>query len=303
MADFISNIKYRFKTASMLMRFIYINAAVFLVLRILGIFSFFGGADIMSFLAYVELPSSFSLLTGRVWTIITYMFAHYDVMHFLFNMLVLYWFGIIFLEFFSPRHFCGLYITGGIGGALLYIISYSIIPTFSGSIGWLIGASASIMAIIIAVAMKVPNYRLNLLFFGPVSLKWIAIVYVAIDLLSINGNNMGGHIAHIGGALTGALFTLALMRGVDITRPVNSVIDFFANLGGKIKALQFKQKAKPNTNSRKTSSRQDPTNGSGMSKEDEQTLDIILDKIKKSGYTSLTADEKKRLFQVSSKKQ
>lgn len=256
----------------------------------------------MSLLSYVELPSAFDMLAKRPWTIITYMFSHYEVMHTLFNLLVLYWFGTIFTEFFSTRHFCGLYITGGVGGAILYMVAFNLLPVFYGTIGWLIGASASIMAIIIAVAIKTPNYKLNLLFFGPVSLKWIAIFYIAIDLLSINGDNMGGHIAHIGGALTGALFTIMLTRGVDITAPVNWVIDFVVNSCWKITHIQSKSKFGTSQHKR-DSHKQTSAYSNNMSKEDEQTLDMILDKIKKSGYASLTNDEKKRLFQVSSKRQ
>lgn len=283
----------------MVMKLIYLNIAIFLVLRIAGIICFFAGIDIMSFLSYIELPSSFSILATRPWTIITYMFAHYDIFHILFNMLVLYWFGNIFLEFFTPKHFCGLYILGGICGGLLYMTSYSILPGLDGTFGWLIGASASIMAIVIATAMRAPRYSLNLLFLGPITLKWIAIFYIVIDLLSINGNNMGGHIAHLGGAIIGIIFAFLLSKGFDITTPINKIIDLFTNLG-KSKRPFSRKKVKINNNTKQTSSTS--SQSSGMSKEDENTLDIILDKIKKSGYTSLTEDEKRRLFQVSNKK-
>lgn len=288
----------------MLMKIIYINIAVFLILRIIGILCYFGGFDQMSILSFVELPSSFAMLAKTPWTIITYMFAHYDVMHILFNMLVLYWFGRLFLEFFTPKQFCSLYIIGGIGGGLLYMLAYSTLPSLAYSSGWLIGASASVMAVVIAIAVKAPDYNMNLLFFGPVSLRWIAIFYVIIDFLSINGDNMGGHIAHLGGALMGFIFTMMIARGTDITRPINAVLDFFANKKMSFNNMSFKRNAEKK--SRDTRSDQAPrqnTASQTMSKEDENTLDIILDKIKKSGYTSLTEDEKRRLFQVSNKKQ
>ena len=298
----LSSIKYRFKTADMLMKIIYINIAAFLILRITGIVCYFSGIDTMSFLSFVELPSSFTLLAERCWTLITYMFAHYDIMHILFNMLVLYWFGRMFLEFFTPKQFCGLYIIGGIGGGLLYLAAYNLLPSLSGSTGWLIGASASVMAIVLAISTKIPEYKLNLLFLGPISLKWIAIFYVTIDLLSINGTNVGGHVAHLGGALVGFLFTLAINKGTDITAPLNRIIDFFTNIKNPFKNLQFKkQSSKKGNDSKKVDNNQYSNNT--MSKEDEQTLDIILDKIKKSGYSSLSEAEKRRLFQVSSKKQ
>lgn len=285
----------------MVMKLIYINIAIFLVLRIAGIFCFFAGIDPMVFLSWIELPSSFSTLATRPWTIITYMFAHYDIFHILLNMLVLYWFGKIFMEFFSPKHLGGLYIIGGICGGLLYMVSHLILPGLNSHSSWLIGASASIMAMVLATAVRAPQYSLNLLFFGPVSLKWIAIFYVAIDLLSIDGSNMGGHIAHLGGAIIGVIFTLLLNKGFDITSPINKIIDLFTNIG-KPKNPFAKKKIKINNNKKQTSSRESSNSPSGMSKEDENTLDIILDKIKKSGYTSLTEDEKRRLFQVSNRK-
>lgn len=299
-----SNLTYRFKTAGMLMKIVYINIAVFLLLRIAGIVCYFFGADIMSFLSVVELPSSFQLLAKAPWTLVTYMFAHYDVMHILFNMLVLYWFGRLFLDFFTPKQFCGLYIIGGIGGGLLYMVYYSLLPALAGTTGWLIGASASVMAIVVAIAMKAPYYKLNLLFFGPVSLKWIAIFYVVIDLLSINGVNIGGHIAHLGGALTGALFALSVSHGKDITKPINRILDFFTNMNNPFRNIAKRKANKTSQNNTNRTQAQTNSTASGtMNAKDEETLDIILDKIKKSGYTSLTEDEKRRLFQVSSKKQ
>lgn len=296
----LSNLKYRFKTAGMVMKIIYINIAVFLILRIAGIVCYFAGIDIMSFLSLIELPSSFSMLASTPWSIFTYMFAHYDIFHILFNMLVLYWFGNIFMDFFTPKQFCGLYIIGGVCGGLLYMLSFSLFPGLSGTLGWLIGASASIMAIVLATAMRAPHYSMNLLFFGPVSLKWIAIFYIVIDLLSINGDNMGGHVAHLGGALIGAVFTMLMARGTDITAPLNRIIDFCVNISKPKNPFS----RKPSSGGKSSGSYQSATTqDSSMSKEDEATLDTILDKIKKSGYTSLSKDEKRRLFQVSSKKQ
>lgn len=305
MGTVITNLKYRFATASMVMKFIYINIAVFLVLRVLGLLGYFVGIAPMTFLQWIELPSSFSALAVAPWTLVTYMFAHYDVMHILFNMLVLYWFGMLFLEMFTPKHFCALYILGGLGGGLLYMLAYLLLPSLSHSAGWLIGASASIMALVIAIAMKAPDYKMNLLLFGQVSLKWIAIVYVLIDLLSINGDNMGGHIAHIGGAIIGAIFILMLKRGMDITRPLNKLFDVIAGMNNPFKR-NAKTKSSQKSYFRTSHPHQQATatdTAGKMSKEDEAALDIILDKIKKSGYSALTTEEKSRLFQVSSKRQ
>ena len=140
------------------------------------------------------------------------MFAHYDVLHILFNMLCLWWFGKLFLEFFNQRQMTGLYLIGGLGGALIYLLAYNLLPAFTYQRGMLLGASASIMAIMLAVAVKAPNYKVGLLFFGEVSLKWIAIILIFLDFLSIDTQNAGGHISHIGGALTGCAYALAFRK-------------------------------------------------------------------------------------------
>lgn len=309
MATFINNIKYRFATASMPMKIIYINIAVFLALRIAGILCFFAGIDSFLFLRWIEAPSSPADALFAPWTIITYMFAHYDIMHILFNMLMLYWFGTMFLNYFTPKQFVALYLIGGVGGWILYALAFTFLPVLQGTSSLLIGASASVMAIVIALAIKAPQYRISLLFLGDIPLKWIAIGYIVIDLLSITGNNMGGHMAHLGGALSGAIFAVMLSRGTDITKPLNSIIDHLTNLKDSIKHFSFKKKNAFSHNSNKKSNNnynyntthsQQPSGR--MSQEDEAALDIILDKIKQSGYTSLSQDEKKRLFQVSNKR-
>ena len=179
------------------------------------------------------------------------------------------------------------------------------LPTLTHTHTWLIGASASVMAIVIGIAVKAPHYKINLLFLGPISLKWIAIAYVIIDILSITGNNMGGHIAHLGGAITGAVFTILINKGIDITHPINWAIDQLINIYESIENASLKNKIKNNKQSKNTtnaSSHCKQQSSGTISQEDEVALDIILDKIKKSGYASLTEEEKRRLFQVSKNK-
>jgi membrane associated rhomboid family serine protease len=184
-AEFIDKVKAQFSSASVLMRFIYVNIGVFILLRIAAVVLKMFNLDINVVLDYVSMPSVLSILAIRPWTAITYMFAHYDVWHILFNMLWFYWFGKMFLDVFSPRKFFGLYILGGLGGAALYLICYNILPFFETHPAMLIGASASIIAIVVATAMKSPQRRITLFPFGSFSLKWIAIITIAIDLLSV----------------------------------------------------------------------------------------------------------------------
>jgi len=302
----IDDIKRRYNGASLLMRFIYINIAVFIVLRLVGIVSFLVVGSSTGIVQWVELPSDLSLLVRRPWTLITYMFAHYELLHILFNMLWLYWLGRIFLECFTPRQLGGLYVLGGLAGAALYVVAFNFLPHLASSSAMLIGASASVMAIVIAIAVYRPNYQIGLLFIGNVSLKWIAIATVFIDLIGIEGANIGGHIAHIGGMLMGLWFGLAIKNGHDITSWINRVIDSFVSLfrkkgsnkkwqpiGGKYRYHRSNTTAETKNKSHGQKQNNGPS---------EAQLDEILGKLKQSGYDALTDEEKETLFNASRKR-
>lgn len=308
MADIFNNISFKWKTGTWLLKILFINIAVFLLLRIGALVCFFAGMSELAFLKWVECPSSFSMLATRPWTIITYMFAQFDVLHILFNMLWLYGFGRMFLEFNSQKQLLALYIYGGVVGALLFMVGYSVLPVFSGISGWLIGSSGAVIAIVIATATLNPNHKVGLLFIGQVSLKWIAIISLAIFVLSLSGENSGGHMAHLGGAAIGALYGLMMRRGIDITKPFNKLLDGCVNTFNAIKELKLstpKKAAKPKASkwqsTQQTTATPNANTKSTATPEDQVELDKILDKIKKSGYSALSADEKKRLFDVSSR--
>lgn len=293
MEDFFNKLRLRYKQGSVLLKLIYINVAVFIIIRLLAVFLTLFNWDTLNFLSYVEVPSSLSVLLIRPWTLITYMFVHYEILHILFNMLWLYWFGVIFLQYFGEKQMGGLYILGGLAGAVFYIISYNVFPYFSGHQGMMCGASASVIAIVVATAMRVPDYKVNLLFLGTISLKYIAIVTILIDLLSVTSGNGGGHIAHLGGACLGVLFMYRWKNGKDITRPVNRIIDYLATVfkpGTKIK-IKHKKTGVPETDMEYRERKNRENN----------EIDAILDKIKKSGYNALSSDEKKRLFDAGKK--
>ena len=293
MEDFFNKLRLRYKQGSVLLKLIYINVAVFIIIRLLAVFLTLFNLDTLNFLSYVEVPSSLSVLLIRPWTLITYMFVHYEILHILFNMLWLYWFGVIFLQYFGEKQMGGLYILGGVAGAVFYIISYNVFPYFSGHQGMMCGASASVIAIVVATAMRVPDYKVNLLFLGAISLKYIAIVTILIDLLSVTSGNGGGHIAHLGGACLGVLFMYRWKNGKDITRPVNRIIDYLATVfkpGTKIK-IKHKKNRRPETDMEYRERKNRENN----------EIDAILDKIKKSGYNALSSDEKKRLFDAGKK--
>lgn len=281
----------------MLMKIIFINIGVFVVIRLVALVMMLYNVNPDLFLQYMELPSNPVTLLYRPWTLVTYMFMQYDILHILFNMLWLYWFGTIFMLFYSQKQLFGLYFLGGIGGAVLYLIAYNIFPYFAGTNAYLLGASASVIAIVVATALRAPDYKVGLLFLGEISLKWIAIVTILIDFLSIGSSNAGGHIAHLGGGLVGVLYGLAYKNGYDITRWFNNVCDSVANLFNwrpTVTIGKFRKKYKGNARHSGGSAK--------MNKSDLNDMNTILEKIKRSGYASLSAEEKRRLFEVSKKK-
>lgn len=298
MAGIIDNLKYRFDSAPTLKRLIYINVAVFVAIHLVSVVLMLFNINSTQWLSYVEVPSALNILPFRVWTLFTYMFVHYDLWHILFNMMWLYWFGTIFLQYFSPKHLGTLYVLGGLAGAALYLISYNLFPYFADKQGMMCGASAAIMAIVFATTIRVPEYKINLMLIGTVSLKYIAAITILIDLLSMTSANAGGHFAHIGGALMGVFFALYWSRGRDILQPINNLIDRIVTFW-RYPHIKIHRKAKrPPMDNKKTSYKRPETDSEYLArkKKEADEIDRILDKVKKSGYTALTLEEKQRLF-------
>lgn len=292
MNDIFSKLKLLFSRGNFLTKLIFVNIGIFLLVRLILIIQTLFQMDGIYFLEYLEMPSSLNLFLYRPWTIITYMFLHADLLHVVFNMLWLYWFGKIFLLFFSSRQLGGVYFSGGIAGALLFLLAYNIFPYFRNVIGvsFLMGASASVMAVVFAISFYRKDYEINLLFLGRVKLIYLALITLLIDLLSIVSTNAGGHIAHLGGALFGVLFSIQYQKGKDLTFYINKVIDWFVNL------------KKPRTKMKVTYKRPETDMEYNARKQtDIRNLDAILDKLKRSGYESLSAEEKKTLFDASKK--
>ena len=294
MGSIVSNIEYFFKQRSVLSNLIAINILVFLVLKIIAVICMLFDTSGQFLFGWIELPADITQLLWKPWTLITYMFVHYGFWHILFNMLWLYWFGKIFLEFFNPRQLGGLYVIGGLAGALLFILSYNIFPYFRSTVEYaqLIGASASVMAIVFATAFYRKDYEINLLLLGRIKLIYIALFCLILDLISIQSDNPGGHIAHIGGALMGIWFATAYTRGQDLTRWINSGIDALVNL--------FKKKPKKNVRVHYQRAETDIEYNTRKAAQSEK-IDRILEKIKQSGYNSLSEDEKRTLFDASKK--
>ena len=289
------DIKETLRTGSNLTRLIYINIAVFIVITIVAVIGFLLNNNGISeqALNLLSVPSSFKALLLRPWTLISYMFVHKDIWHILFNMLWLYWFGKIFLEYLDQRKLVAVYLLGGISGALVYILSFNIFPAFSGVVSEsaAIGASASVMAIVIAIAAYVPDYTVQLFLFGRIKIKYMALAIFIFTSVMDFSINSGGKLAHIGGAFFGYLYTLNLRQGRDIGRGFNKVIDFLATIfkpGKKLKVTHKKAATEYEYNAIKT--------------EHQTRINRILDKISKGGYDSLTKEEKETLFNESQKK-
>ncbi len=298
---FIDEIKRTYSQGSMLLRLIFINIGVFVLLHLVTLTLMLFNVPGNHVLEWMELPSDPWLLLRRPWTLVTYMFTHYGLWHILFNMLWLYWLGRIFMEFFSPKQLTGLYLLGGWGGALLFLLASNLLPYYTSSPGtyYLMGASASVVAIVVAAAVYVPDYKIGLLFLGEVPIKWIALVTVLISLFGIDGINGGGNIAHIGGALIGAWYALRIRRGRDITRPLNACIDALAGLfnGRSFKMPDFKRGSRKHAQD--GAPRQAANSNTPHDTIDEEELDRILKKIKAAGYDALTDQERDKLFKVS----
>ena len=289
------DIKKTFRNGSSLTRLIYINIVVFILITIVAAISFLLNNPEISgkALNLFSVPSSFKILLVRPWTIITYMFVHKDIWHILFNMLWLYWFGRIFLEYLDQRKLVAVYLLGGISGALVYILSFNIFPAFTGVVAEsvAIGASASVMAIVIAIAAYVPDYTVQLFLFGRIKIKYMALAIFVLTSIMDFSVNSGGKLAHIGGAFFGYFYTINLRQGRDIGKGFNRVIDFFVTL--------FKPRKKLKVTHKKAATEYEYNK---IKTEHQTRINSILDKISKGGYDSLTKEEKETLFKESQKK-
>ena len=296
------DIKWQYRYGSDLIKLILINVAVFLLVNLISLpFALFRSEAPIDLVSWFSLYASGKNFLHHPWGILSYMFLHKDFFHILSNMLFLYWFGQIVQDMIGKPKILPIYLFGGIFGGLLYILAYNVFPLFSNAVAGssALGASASVMAIVWAATTIAPNYELGLMFLGPVKIKWIALVYVLLDLIGIQNGNAGGHIAHLGGALFGFIYIKQLQSGNDLAKPFFAVTDFFTNLfkkKSKLKVEYKKEKEYASTASNKQNTSH-TTNKNEASKQEK--LDAILDKINRSSYESLTKEEKEFLFKIS----
>lgn len=295
------NLYKKYRGSDVVGKFIFVNVALYVLLLFIGVFSVLFNAGSLSadVLSFVELPASLGELALRPWTVFTYMFIHAGLWHILWNMFALYFFGKIFLNFYSVRHFVGIYILGGLFGALFFVLAYNLFPYFGPYLPFsrLVGASAAVLAIVVAAAVRSPQYRINLMFVGSVKLSTFALVVVAMSFLMLSGENAGGNFAHLGGAFAGWLVADLLNKGKDLTQVVNGPIDWVSSLIVRLRTPRKKKTKFTYTRGGRSADYE----YNARKKADEAEVDRILEKVKKGGYASLSEEEKKRLFEASSK--
>ena len=298
-------IKASFRHGNMLTKLIFINTGIFIGIGLLyvGFRLFVPGSTLAEVKAifnqkvmqYMMLSANPVKLITRPWTIITYMFTHQNVWHILFNMLWLYWFGKIFLQYLTEKQMLSTYLLGGLSGAVFYLLLMNLMPWLSDYMSSaMLGASAAVMAIVIAVAFYVPDFTIYLLLIGPVRLKYIALFSIALDVILIASYNAGGHIAHLGGALYGYIFIMQYRKGKDIGKWLNNFLDDLVTL--------FRPRKRLNISFRRKSKTLSDMEYNARKAANQKEIDRILDKIAQSGYDNLTKKEKETLFRMSKRK-
>jgi membrane associated rhomboid family serine protease len=288
----IDEVKESFRKGNTLHKLIYLNLGLFLTVQIVRIVLFLSNSyDLFDgFLDYLAVPANLEVLGRRPWTIVTYMFLHVDFIHILMNLLWLYWFGTLFIQELGVKKLLSTYILGGLAGGLLYVIFYNIFPVFEqareSSVA--LGASASVMAVVVATATYQPERRMHLVLIGPVKIIYIALVMFIFTSMVDFSVNTGGKIAHIGGAFMGFMFARYYKRGTDISKGFDRMMDRIATW--------FKPGKEKLKVTYKRSS--DDIEYNKQKGEEQKEIDKILDKISKAGYDSLTAKEKELLFKM-----
>lgn len=295
-SSIFSEIRDFFARGSVLSRLIGINVAIFVLVGIIRVlfFLFDAPSAYSGIINWFGVPSNADTLITRPWTLFTYMFLHFDFFHIFFNMFMLYIGGRLFRDFLGENRLTGTYIIGGLFGALFFILAYNLFPVFNEdkNLAVAIGASASVLAIFIAIATYMPNYELPLILIGRIKLKYIAVFFVVVDLLSIDKGNSGGHLAHLGGALWGFLYIMLLKKGKDPGKFASTWIRAIGSIFKPRPTMRVEYRSKKPVSDEEYNRQK---------AENQKRMDQILDKISQHGYQSLTSEEKEILFKLSNK--
>jgi membrane associated rhomboid family serine protease len=275
-----------------LVKIILINVLVYVFDCIVWVVSKVSAHDVWFYAlqSFQGASSNLIEIAYKPWTVLTYAFSH-DIpspLHIFFNMLGLYWFGGLISEYIGGRRLVSLYVIGALFGVALYVVCYNFVPFYANKpSSLLIGASGSVLATVVGAATLIPSYRFHLIFIGPVKIVYIAAFYVFLSFIGLVQGNAGGNLAHLGGAFAGFLFIMSLKRGIDLGKPINALVDFVGGLFSKKQNVRLSFSNKKNVEV------------GGNHTPNQKEVDAILDKISRSGYESLTKEEKQKLFKAS----
>jgi membrane associated rhomboid family serine protease len=282
--NFTDNLKYRFATFSIAEKIILINVICFVLPMVLNVIFFLFSIPSSALMNWLQLSPNLGTFITRPWTLVTYGFIHSDFFHLLWNMVLLFYAGRLLLNLFPDRIFINNYFLGVIAGGIIFMASYALFPVFRGAYPPMIGASAGVMAVFIFICTYTPDQEIRF-FFVNLKLKYLGIAFFFLDVIQIPSGNAGGHLAHIGGALLGFIYARQLIAGRDIGYGFQSIWQTIFTR----KSLKTVYRAPKNksTQSNKTA------DGNHQNK-----IDEILDKISKSGYDTLSNEEKDYLFRA-----
>lgn len=304
-SSFWDNLKNAFnRRDNSLYKLMAINLIAFFILlisRVVLTLSGFG-AVYKEGLKWIMMPASLPTLAKQPWSIFTYFFLHEGLFHILSNLLFLYYFGLLVHQYLGSRKLTNLYILGGVFGAGFYVLMYNIAPYFSGAVdtSFMLGASAGVFAVVVGAATLAPQTTFVLLLFGPVKIVYIAAFYVLLSFANSIGENAGGEIAHLGGAMLGFGYIFLLRKGWDLGMPIQKIGLFFENLfRRRAPKVSYRRATSTATGSRSTKPEQMQAGAKDVLSQEE--VDKILDKIAEKGYEGLTKEEKRKLFEYSKK--
>ena len=281
----IKDLKYRYNTGNIVEKLIYLNVALFICTLLISVLQGLYKGEMNFIMEWFSLDNDINTLFRKPWSILSYGFLHAGFLHILMNMIVLYFIGNLFLEYFTEKQLLNFYILGTLFGGIFFLFSQNYFPLFEGKSTVLVGASAGISAIFIGITTYMPNYQIKLRFIGFVKLWYLAAFWIGLDVLGLIGSNAGGHFAHLGGALFGFIY---------VSRASNKEISFLNNLWGMFSSKNKKMK----TVYKSSTKRKNNVNNTNFN---QVKIDAILDKISKSGYDTLTKEEKDFLFKQGKK--
>ncbi|WP_020607571.1 rhomboid family intramembrane serine protease [Spirosoma spitsbergense] len=291
------------KPNNTLVQLILVNTVIFLVLLLAKVgLTMAQNMDVYYFIrGQMMLPGSLGDFLRKPWTLFTYFFTHDEIFHVLYNMLFLYWFGRLIDEYLGNRRLIGLYIMGGLAGGIVYLAMYNLVPYFQNQsdTARMLGASAAAFSVAVGAATLLPNYTFHLLFFGAVRIKYIVFFFIILSIAQSAGSNAGGNLAHLGGALMGFCYVKLLQNGTDLGRPIYWIADGWSNLLKPKPPVKVSYRQRSSASTQAGSYLASTGTSATVSTPDQDEVDMILDKISRSGYESLTREEKQKLFRAS----